>query len=210
MSLPSDPWFHAGRRDYYLKHAGGDLRRADELCRWDRVLRRAVFADVEELHHGITAAYAEAFAKRWQGPGHWLGADGPLQTAATIDLNTRNRQEIAEAVDRAGGPHAAEYDVLVKLSLGVWNVMTSKGREQDLWVPYVRHAYPRGARRSAVHELVSDLRGVRNRVCHHESLLRFSLRDHRRLVDLCGLVMPGHCVAFEAQSRVAQVLGRRP
>lgn len=210
MSLPSDPWFHTGRRDYYLGHAGGDLARADALCRWDRVLRRALFADIEELHHGITAAYAEAFAKRWSGPGHWLGADGPLQLAGPIDLNRRNRLEVAEAVERAGGPQAVEYDVLVKLSLGVWNVMTSKGREHDLWVPYVRHAYPRATRRAHVHELVSHLRAVRNRVCHHESLLGFGAAAHTRLAELCGLVMPGHAASFAAQSRVDAVLRRRP
>lgn len=141
MSLPSDSWFNADRRAHYLNHS-----------------------------HGVTAAYAAAFESRWRGPGHWLlSPTGPLQRAAPADLNGRNRQEVADALLRAGGQRSSDYDVLVKLSLG-----------------------------------------VRNRVCHHESLLGLTATHWRRLDQLCGLLLPGYQVRFRRDSRVLALLRRRP
>ena len=208
MSLPSDPWFDPGRRAHYLRHSRGDLRLADALCGWDRTLRQALFIDVEELHHGITATYAQAFEARWRGAGHWLlSPTGPLRVAGPLDLNERNRREIDEAISLAPSPRSSEYEVLVKLSLGVWNVMTSARREHDLWVPYVRHAYPRGTRRGAAHYLVTTLRRLRNRICHHESLLDQAVAtQHQEIDQLCGLLLPSYQKRFRADSQVAAVL----
>lgn len=89
-----------------------------------------------------------------------------------VDINRKLRSRLADARRNAGGPAAPAGKVIAELPLGFWRYLSAAAHEKTLWVPCLHRAFTPGASRQEVDRLVTSLHQLRNRIAHHEPLLR--------------------------------------
>jgi hypothetical protein len=219
-ALPSDGpwverWLSTARFSVYVRVCGGDRTRAVALYQWNAAAGQAFGLDLGHLEVALRNAYDVAITARWRGAEHWLlDQAGPVRRPLVrhgIDHNARRRSQIAEACDRAGGPGASPGKVIAELPFGFWRFLTSASRQNSLWMPYLRYAFPRRTARVAVDVVVTELNQVRNRIAHHEPLLARDLAaDHAQLLHLVGLLNPQLAMLIRCTTTVPEQLRRRP
>lgn len=185
-------WLSAERFATYLAAAGGDRGRALRLYEWNVQVGGALFHD---LAHPRSPLFAP--------------------TGARHDANVRFREQLAEA-RRAAAQSASggvrHGDVVAQLPFGFWRFLGAKAHEKALWVPYLHTAFPPGTdRRADVDEPLVRLHRVRNRIAHHEPLLKVNLTARLHdVVTLAGRLDPelGRYVA--TWSTTARCVASRP
>ena len=55
---------------------------------------------------------------------------------------------------------------------GFWRYLSTAAHHHPLWIPYLHTAFTAGTSRTAVDHPVGRLHHLRNRIAHHEPLLR--------------------------------------
>lgn len=177
-----DTWLSTERFAPYLSHCGGNRQAALELYDWNASLSCSLFKDITHFEISLRNAYNQAFENKWQGPNHWLlDKNSPVRKEIIrkarvqkkkkdSDINFENRKNIRLAINRAGGRTAAPGKILAELSFGFWSSLTASNREQFLWTPYLRFAYPKGTDRKTVDVKLELIRQVRNRIAHIEPI----------------------------------------
>ena len=165
----------------YLEACGEDLPRAVGLYRWNA---RVAAAFWEVLGHGevvLRNAIHDALTDRHRrnhSPGIWF--DDPRG-----ELAPQAHVEIAVARRRAGQVAAAALPgkIVAELPFGFWRYLLARRYSATLW-PALRHSFPhlRRGDRARLERPVIRLHLLRNRIAHHEPLLRHDL--DARLVDL--------------------------
>ncbi len=202
----------------YLTAAAGDPARALALYEWNAQVSAALFRDLAHVEVALRNAYDAALTARWTGTGHWTAAGTPLfaplyrtRTGGSTDVNARPRDALHRARVGAGGPTAAPGKVVAELTFGFWRYLSSAAHEKTLWVPYLNPAFQPGTNRKTVDAAAGRLHTVRNRVAHHEHLLKTDvaarLGDCLQIADLVDSNIAQH---LTATSRVAQLLAGRP
>ena len=88
-----------------------------------------------------------------------------------IDANRTPREQIERAV-REAGPGAPPGKVIAELMFGFWRYLSTAAHHDALWIPYLHAAFAPGTSRRAVDRPVGQLHQLRNRIAHHEPLLR--------------------------------------
>ncbi len=230
-SLPDGPWvddwLSAARLSRYLAHTSGDRERALALYEWNAQISAALHRDLAHVEVGLRNAYDAAAGSHWPGPGHWLLDDAArvfppvLRTKHTyrtgsrvnyqVDINQKPRELVARAVADAGGPAATAGKVVAGLNFGFWRYLSSSAHEKTLWVPLLHHAFPSATNRAEVDRKVGRLHAVRNRVAHHEPLLREDLpARYTDLVAIAGRLHPQLAAHLTTTSQVPPLLGTRP
>jgi hypothetical protein len=97
--------------------------------------------------------------------------------------------------------------VVAELSFGFWTALLSARYEKRLWVPCLHRAFPHafagpefgpttsGARRRVnrqdIARRLDGIRELRNRIAHHESIIRRSLdKDFRSIIETTAWICP--------------------
>ena len=62
--------------------------------------------------------------------------------------------------------------MIAELTLGFWRYLSTTAHHHPLWIPYLHNAFTPGTARQAVDAPVGRLHQLRNRIAHHEPLLR--------------------------------------
>ncbi|MCJ1712726.1 hypothetical protein [Curtobacterium sp. VKM Ac-2922] len=105
-------------------------------------------------------------------------------------------------------------------SFGFWVGLTDAGTprhprlsyETTLWQPRMVHAFPwlRGVRRKQLHHRLDEVRRFRNRLAHHEPIVRAPLERIRDdVLEIAGFVHPEAERFIRGASRIDDVLARR-
>ncbi len=186
-------WLSPPRLRPYLEAAAGDRGLALDLYEWNTTMAAAVLHDLAHIEVALRNAYDRAWAGvRAPGP-HWTSE--PLRYFPVLrrtardgsvrDFNERPRKLIADAILKAGGPQAAGGKVVAELMFGFWRYLSSRNHAQTLWVPILWRGFEPGTSRDDVDRPVGRLYDLRNRVAHHEPLLRADLAA--RADDIAGL-----------------------
>jgi hypothetical protein len=140
-------------------------------------------------------------------PGEWFDdPQGVFNNRTTDDVHTAKRR---------AGRGAPPGKVVAELSFGFWRYLLANRYSTTLW-PATRHAFPqlprRGNTRPLLERPVNDLHLLRNRIAHHEPLIREPL--HKRLASLeyvLDQIDPQVRVwALDDGGRLATLLGSRP
>jgi hypothetical protein len=97
------------------------------------------------------------------------------------------------------------------LSFAFWRALFDKKYNQ-LWVLRLHRAFPAGTGdRAEVAALMSNLVPFRNRLAHHETIIRRPIASHySEMLTLAGLIDPDARAWIERISRVERILGARP
>lgn len=219
-------WVSRPRFERYLRAAGHDPVRARSLHEWNARLAAAFLHDLAHLEVGLRNTFDAALMPAVRaGEEHWtepqsLTALFPLRhrrpsPGGAGDPNGMTIRTMRGAAERAraaggGGTPITPGQVIAELPLGFWTFLVSDRHEKTIWVPYLRAAYPAGTSRTEVRDALDDLRRFRNRVAHHECIMRGAETHRRRLVAQVRRLSDEAAHDLAARSDVARLLRERP
>ncbi|ASO18614.1 hypothetical protein FHR81_003022 [Actinoalloteichus hoggarensis] len=99
---------------------------------------------------------------------------------------------------------------MAELSLGFWVSLISRGQSYDrtLWVPALHRAFPHyQGKRKVLHDNLTTVRLLRNRIMHHEPVFYRDLRaDHMKIKRVLGYISPRMVTLLAVVDRVDEVL----
>ncbi|TDD64492.1 hypothetical protein E1262_27985 [Jiangella aurantiaca] len=173
----------AERLSPYRRH-GGDLRRAVDLYEWNTAASAAIWLDIANLEVLVRNAMHRQltdWAKANYGHGRWYDDPGRV-------LSPRHRDDVDSArqrLNRAGKRNDAGR-IVAELGFGFWRYLVASQYDRALWVPTLRTAFPGQPRRRPVHDRLTRLHHLRNRIAHHEPIYRMPLAQH--LSDMLDVV----------------------
>jgi hypothetical protein len=157
------------RLSSYREAADADLLPAVSRYMWNTQLCEALFPAIHgvevALRNTIDAHMTSVHGQAWfDKPGVLLIQE---QADALAHVKKRLRQEKkSETHDR----------IVAELSFGFWTGMLGRTYERPIWQTAVASAFPQVPRhmrtRSALATRLNDIRSLRNRVSHHESIWR--------------------------------------
>ena len=194
----------------YVAACRGDLDRAVDLYRWNAAVAAAFW---EVVGHGeiiLRNAIHDALTERHgrsRAPGEWF--DDPRR-----ELEPRALEDIAAARRRASRTSAnpPPGKIVAELSFGFWRYLLARRYAPTLW-PAIRHSFPHLPRggRNDLERAVIRLHLLRNRIAHHEPLLRENLpARHADLAYLLDAISPEVRAWALDDDRLAMLLSVRP
>jgi len=219
-----EDWLSAGRFGTYLKAAGGSRQRALDLYEWNSKLSAAFLRDLSHLEVGLRNAFDRQLSAavlpkefHWTDPGTLL-ALFPVstrqnkRTGKSWDANKNPRDKVQEARERCASPGVAPVPgkIVAELMFGFWTYLVADSHEKTIWVPYLHKAFPPGTDRARVSQALTAIREFRNRVAHHENILKGGEIERRRITNMVQMLSPDAHAHFQANSEVAAILGQRP
>ncbi|MDQ0093277.1 hypothetical protein [Paeniglutamicibacter psychrophenolicus] len=133
-----------------------------------------------------------------------------LHDLSHLEVGLRNAcdRQLAAAI-RPGDTHWTDPNTLLAL-FGFWTYLLSDSHEKTIWVPYLHKAFPLGTDRNQLNDSLASLRAFRNRVAHHENILKGSEGERRRIVYLVRLLSTDALEHLQSNSDVATILAKRP
>ena len=188
----------AERFSTYLKHAGGDKRRAWHLYTHNAALGSAFHGPLQALEVTLRNAVHDAITREYGA--QWL---------ENLQLEQPQRNAVYDAKDKlnwAQGPQDPGR-IVAALSFGFWVALFAKRYEEDLWRPVLHRCFNPRQNRRHLYDRLNRLRRLRNRIVHHEPVLHRDLRaDHDSILWVLGLLSHETKLWVERHSRVLEVL----
>ena len=218
-------WLTPGRYGKYFRAAGGNHQRALALYDWNAKLSASFLHDLGHLEVGLRNAYDRALlAHPLLSGSDWINMTAamtllpphltPDENGFDQDKNATPRNSIKLArkyanYNETNGVHRGK--VVAELMFGFWTYLTDSLHEKTIWVPALHRAYLPGADRAKLHVALSDLRDVRNRLAHNESIYDRSPENLRRsLIYVARNLSEPLRQHIETQSTVGDVLRHKP
>lgn len=201
-------WITDVRFAPYREETAGDHERAVALYVWNARISAAMF---ETLHH-VEVLLRNAIDEQFQ-PVDPSASPRVTWLEDESILNERSRQRVQETIRRVRreGHGATRGRVVAGLSFGFWRALFDR-KNSALWVSHLHRAFPAGTgERSEVAALMSSLVPFRNRLAHHETIVRRPIETHYdELIALARLIDPAAAIWIEGASRVEATLRERP
>lgn len=200
------------RFETYVQAAAGDEERALLLYRWNSRVAAAWMPDLALIEVTLRNAIHDTMTNGLGHPDWW--------NHLTLDIKTE--RNINEAVRRITTRHgrATPGHIVADLSLGDWvRLLGTGGRKhgiavdyvKTIWRPHLALRFPTAASRQDMHGRVEQLRLLRNRIAHHEPLLKLNLFDHHQsAIELLSIISPVLASDLAATSLVPGMLSNRP
>jgi hypothetical protein len=168
----------------FVVECGGDRERAVALYHWSAALTGALHAELgyfeiafrNRLNDALTSAHGRLRARprgaAWFDGPHWVRHRWWDHAAQAAINDARRRAQ--HHPPRSPRPDA----VVAELGFGFWRYLVSARYEQSLWVPILDDAFDSipgrtpAARREFIDGRLRVLHRLRNRVAHHELLIK--------------------------------------
>jgi hypothetical protein len=81
--------------------------------------------------------------------------------------------------------------IVAELGFGFWVKLFANTYEKELWVPHTTRIFPAKLSRKVLHDRLTELKTLRNRIAHHETLVkRDSQQDYASLLEAIGWISP--------------------
>lgn len=162
--------FSAPRMDPFLTAAQANPKKALELYAWNAQMAGAALEQISHLEVLLRNAIDAQLSYRAQEitrgiPWFLLPPYNKVQPEAIDTVRTRLRPLGRETRDQ----------IIAGLSFGYWSGWVGS-KHEDLWRQSLRFAFPHGTgQRKEVSALVEQVRKFRNRIAHHDSLLKVDI-----------------------------------
>jgi hypothetical protein len=207
-SSQATAWLTDARFAPYLSEADGDHEHAVALYVWNARVSAAIF---ETLHHVEVLLRNRIDAQFEPVSGAAHPSETWLEDPAILNVDSRKR--VQETIDRIGkdGKTPTRGRVVAGLSFGFWRALFDRKYNQ-LWVVHLHRTFPQGSgERAEVAGLMSRLVPFRNRLAHHETIIRRPISNHyEEMLRLAELIDPDARAWIESVTRVPEVLAKRP
>lgn len=211
--------FGQARLRHYLDECDGNTRQAMQLYGWNAELSAAFWEPLGHLEVALRNTVDRQMTARHDAlhrSGHWifddaqeLGRDrgrGNYKHAYPyVDINTAIGRVKKNEKPLSPG------QVISEISFGFWHQMVSKS-QMFLW-PDIASGFPymKGRSQVPVRDIVSSLRDFRNRVGHHHRIWALGVSEkYDQILTLAGYIDPSLAAWIDQQSRVSEVIARRP
>jgi hypothetical protein len=186
----------------YLDWAAGDRAAAIELYTLNARLSESLYTPLHMLEvvlrNRVHAVMAEA---RHEG---WFHDDGVLLAEWQPD-------QLAKAINdlEQDGKEATPGRIVAALTFGFWTSMFGKDYEV-LWQTTLhrvgRRQDGKGLRRKDFSGPLAKIRNLRNRIAHHEPILKWDLpKHHDKIIELTGWLSPPAAAWCAANSRFPEL-----
>lgn len=214
----SEQHFAPARLQHYLTACNNDRQHAMQLYEWNASLSAAFWESLSyfevALRNAIDDRMKQTHAAKGRS-GHWIFDDarefgrdvkGPNKHAHPYeDVHTAVRRV------RSNNKKLTPGQVISEVSFGFWHQMVSK-RQVKFW-PDLVAAFPHTPNRSqaTVHDPVSRLRDIRNRIGHHHRIWAMNVSDrYTDMLTVAGYIDPDLRAWIDSRSAVQSVLAGRP
>jgi hypothetical protein len=167
-------------RPYYVQ-AGGDASVAFQLYVKQVQLSAALWAIIHAvevaLRNKVHKRLSEAFGcDEWWDVARLYGAE--MQDIFEVKQSLAEKKHLITA-----------NRVVSELSLGFWTKVFHSKYERILWIPHLKRHFPGYVSRLYLFNFLSKVKDLRNRIAHHDSLLKRDLtQDYDLLLSLSGVL----------------------
>jgi abortive infection bacteriophage resistance protein len=177
----------------YLHRSGGDKLKAVYLYERNTYLSEALYGVIQALEitlrNSIHRVFSTAYTPEWY--------DKINVFEAPLDTMLRD----AQVRTAARGSSVTAGRIVAELNLGFWTALTAAKYEKTLWVPHLHEVFSRALKktkngnsqislvkidRAEIHSHLDEIRFLRNRIAHHEPILRFDLS--KRYADVLAMI----------------------
>jgi len=167
----------------YFVQARKDLWVAIRLYERNTRLSEALYGVVQGLEILLRNAIHTKLTERL-GQEDWF-ALVPLVEAERIEVE-RARRAIENRMAKA-----TPGKIVAELNLGFWVRLFSGHYEKELWVKHLRLIFAPSMQRKPLHDRLMQIKTLRNRIAHHETLIRRDLpRDYSDTLEAIGWISP--------------------
>lgn len=193
----------------YLVAAGHDEARAMRLYIWNAKLGESFHIPIQAvevaLRNSVNGALVRQLgAEWWKGEPFQVLADHDRQTdIETVRRRIRNRK-LPESIGQ----------IVAGLSFGFWVGMLQPRYNPELWSKQLRDAFPNlpeNRSRKSVATAVGQIAYLRNRISHHEPLIkRSATEDYKLLMDTLGWLCPHKLEWIRPHCRIPELARQKP
>jgi hypothetical protein len=176
----------------YVRHAQGNVRRALRLYAWNVRAAQVLFAVLNASEIALRNAVSRALGSQF-GP-EWPYAPGFLRTLPRPERDTFERS-LRKLEKTRHAARLSTCDVVSAQTYDFWVAMLTSRFEERVWRAEFAHSFPVApvnVDRAVVHGRAEAIRLLRNRIAHHEPLLRIDVAGaYRRPVSMVRWISPG-------------------
>lgn len=219
MSWQSSEYhFGSARLVHYLTECSNDQQRAVALYEWNAAISAAFWESLSYLEVALRNAIDRQMQAIHVGKGrsgYWIFDDAQElgRDARGAGRHDYPYQDVASAIARVrqNKKQVTSGQVISEISFGFWHQLVSK-RQVRLW-PDLVAAFPNSPNRSqaTVHDPVSRLRAIRNRIGHHHRIWSVDIAArYADIVVVTGYIDPQLATWIDSRSRVNATLAKRP
>lgn len=197
----------------YVRQAGGNQDRAAQLYCWNTAVSASFYTPLQFAEIGARNGAIEAIELEF-GPD-WHRNRGFQRTVRErIGPYLRPRRDLVNLANR----HAAAGAVAAELKFAFWQHLFVVAQDPRLWTPHLRTYFPGipaamsvEHARQHIHDDIQAIRGLRNRIAHHEPIIARPLADDlERILRLVDWRRPAVGVWLRQTSDTAQLIAARP
>lgn len=191
----------------YLIAARGDRWVALHLYVRNTELSEALYGVVQGIEVLLRNATHSSLSKGF-GADHWY------ENASLRDFERSDIEEARAKIEGRMVP-VTPGRMVAELSFGFWVNLYGNYYEVDLWVKHLKTLFPARIARKTVHQRLSELKLLRNRIAHHETLIRRRVdEDYASLMETAGWISPttrGWIASMNCfQERYARRIPKKP
>jgi hypothetical protein len=210
--------FASARLVHYRSECSGDAQRAMQLYEWNTAMSAAFWESLSYLEVALRNAIdrqMQVIHLRKGRSGHWIFDDAREfgRDAQGHKKHAYPYQDVATAISRVyqNKKPVNAGQVISEISFGFWHQLLSK-KQLRIW-PDLAAAFPASPNRNqaTIHDPVSRLRNIRNRIGHHHRIWSLNIAAHYRdILTVAGYIEPQLATWIDNRSRVAETLQARP
>ena len=161
----------------YERTVGGDISKAIELHMWNTIVSGAFYSPLQlvelALRNAVHDRMSETHGRSW------------LQNSEILRDNETRRVTKARDQLKRKKKKPTPGRVVAEMNFGFWTSLFATGYDH-LWHSDLYHVFSPRPQRRDVHEVLTHLRDLRNRIAHHEPIHQLPLE--KRHVDIQWIV----------------------
>ena len=197
------------RFDTYMRAAGHDVDRALRLYLWNARLGASFHLPIQSVEVALRNRVNEAL-KMTFGPDWWREP----RFRGHLDLERLRDLEMVERRLRHKKVALVTDQIVASLSFGFWIGMLHKRYNPTIWSRAYTTVFtdvPAHQTRQDLFERAGQIARVRNRISHHEPLIKIdALRTYRECLELLEWLCPATAAWIRPFCEVPRVVREKP
>lgn len=197
------------RFETYLKAAGHNTERALRLYLWNARLGAAFHLPIQAVEVSLRNRINTVLVAEF-GPNWW-------QEAQFLGLADHDRKRDLDTVKSRTSRRGAELDtdqVVASLSFGFWAGMLHRRYNPQIWGRHLASGFPdlpADIDRDKLHQAVIKVARLRNRISHHEPLIKTNVMQHlQETMTLLRWLCPSTAAWIRPHCDVPKVIREKP
>lgn len=198
------------RMGTYLNAKGfGAEATALDIYVWNALVSGAFFSTLHIFEVVIRNAIAQALELKYGANWPWdAGFERTLSKWLKGELQCARQKIIIGSTGK----------VIAELKFAFWCNLFTVGQDQHIWNAHMHTVFPNlpfpltaAASRKMLRDDMETLRGLRNRIAHHEPVIAYPLAEHRTRIQRVLKLRCGHTEAWMHQWQIVNTaLAARP